>query len=89
MRDALAILGLPSQFDPAFQREIDRLGAIEPHIEPRMITPGVGDDKLALVVDEHIGADTVLFELGGRDGARFVPEELVAVPGVGGEPVYT
>jgi hypothetical protein len=85
--NALTVLGLPTQIDPALQREIDRLRAVETHVEAGVIPSWIGDDELPLVMNQHVGPDTVFLQLGRGDGAGFVTEELVAVSGVGREPV--
>lgn len=87
MGNALTVLCLPTQIDPALQREIDRFRTVETHVEAGVIPSRVGDNEFPLVMNQHIRADPVFLQLGRRDGAGFVAKELVALSRVGGEPV--
>jgi hypothetical protein len=49
--DASTVLGFPTVVDPRVERKVDGLGAVEAHVEARMVAFRVGDDELALSVD--------------------------------------
>lgn len=86
--NALADLGLSSQVQPAVQSEVDALRTIEPKVKPGMVSHGVRDNKLALVLNQGIRPAGRLSEKGGGGKEGFVSEKLRAVLNVLREVTY-
>jgi hypothetical protein len=52
--NAFTGFGLPSEFYPTIQREVNTLGTVEAQIETGMITPREGDDELPGALDQTV-----------------------------------
>ncbi len=78
MADTSAYLRPLTKLEPALQSKVDTLCTVETHVETRMISSRISDDKFVLLLHESVDPNAVLGELGGRDDEGFMAEELVA-----------
>lgn len=77
--DASAEARLAAEIDPAVERKVDRLGAVEAGVEARMVAAREGKDKLVRMLDEHVWPAGVMAQALGRGRKALVPKELVAL----------
>lgn len=66
----------PPNIEPLLGRKIHALGTVVPEVVPRVVPEREGDDEFALVVDEAVYRDALLFEGGGGGEEGFVAHEL-------------
>jgi hypothetical protein len=60
--DTVAGLSLPTDLDPTIKSKIDAFRAVEAEVETRVVPSWEGDDELASVLHEGVGATRCLCE---------------------------
>ena len=70
---------LPANVNPAVEREVDTLSAVEPQIETGMVAHRKGDDKLALSLNERVRTARRLGQEVRRCEERLMSQELFAI----------